>query len=101
GLIPEKIDFINEVSYALRVICTSGDTSYPEYPDRWYRKTEDSAIAVYGNYAEDLFRIKAKGILRIRNLFGNDEYKFETVEVESEDFNALNKNFRLATTFRL
>jgi hypothetical protein len=41
------------------------------FPQPYFLLQADSAIALYGNYAEDLFRIKKEGVLTARGLFGD------------------------------
>jgi len=39
------------------------------YPKPYFKTIGDSAIAVYGNYVEELFELKRDGYLTARELF--------------------------------
>lgn len=73
---PEIINFENEVSYPTRIKNESGKYEEVTYPSPFYKTVGDKAIAIYGNYIEDLFRLKKEGVLTARGLFG--EKKDET-----------------------
>lgn len=73
---PEIINFDNEVSYPTRVKDESGKYEEVTYPSPYYETVGEKAIAIYGNYIEDLFRLKKEGVLTARGLFG--EKKDET-----------------------
>jgi hypothetical protein len=66
---PQKIDFAEEVSYPLSLV--EKDQIDCWFPEPYYKISGDKAIALYGNYIEDLFRIKKEGVLSARGLFGN------------------------------
>ncbi len=66
---PQKIDFAEEVSYPLSLV--EKDEIDCWFPEPYYKIAGDKAIALYGNYIEDLFRIKKEGVLSARGLFGN------------------------------
>ena len=40
------------------------------YKEPYYKLNGDTAVAVYGNYIEDLFKLKRDGVLTARGLFG-------------------------------
>jgi hypothetical protein len=65
---PVKINFAQEVSFPTygfkkREIRES-------FPEPFYNIVDGKAIAVYGNYVEELFELKKRGVLRARGLFG-------------------------------
>ncbi|HEY1201201.1 MAG TPA: hypothetical protein VGE79_09480, partial [Niastella sp.] len=60
---PEIIDFKNEVSYPTKKVYDDGTIEEIYYPEPYYKIEGDKAIAIYGNYIEDLFRIKKEGPL--------------------------------------
>ena len=66
---PQKIDFAEEVSYPLSLV--EKDEIDCWFPEPYYKISGDKAIAFYGNYIEDLFKIKKEGVLTARGLFGN------------------------------
>ncbi len=66
---PEKIDFVEEVSYPLPK--DSNETT-ERYPEPFYKIAGNKAVAVYGNYIEELFKLKEDGILTRRQLFGDN-----------------------------
>jgi hypothetical protein len=39
------------------------------FPEPYYEIEGDKAIAVYGNYIEDLFLLKQSGVLKARGVF--------------------------------
>jgi hypothetical protein len=64
---PEKIDFVETVAYPIE---KQIDTrAYPKYPEPYYKIIGDSAYAIYGNYVEELFKLKKDGVLTARGLF--------------------------------
>lgn len=70
---PEKIDFIEVVAYPV-------DTSIenqmkPGYylPVPYFKREGNKAVAVYGNYVEELFRLRKEGVLTARKLFGDEK----------------------------
>ncbi len=73
---PVKIDF------AERVVYPAND----EYPKPYFKTVGDSAIAIYGNYVEELFTLKKNGFLTARGLFEatpeQDEYMVESFQPE-------------------
>lgn len=84
---PEIIEFAEEVSYPVKIKSADGEEYEPSYPEPYYRKVGDKAIAVYGNYVKDLFKLKKDGYLTARQLFGNR--KDEIIqEVQLEEIKA-------------
>jgi hypothetical protein len=68
---PEKINFIERVVYSTKIVYDSNQIFYIKYPEPYFKTAGDSAFAVYGNYVEDLFRLKKEGVLTARGLFGD------------------------------
>ncbi len=84
---PEKIDFEDEVSYGKTKILDTLAFS-PYYKEPYYKFVDDKAIAVYGNYLEDLFRLKKEGVLAARGLF-EDKHKDDPIQdVQLEEVTA-------------
>lgn len=69
NVVGERIDFAEEVSIPLSKV--NGKEVGCWFPAPYYKIENDKAIAVYGNYIEDLFKIKKEGVLRSRGLFGD------------------------------
>lgn len=66
-VIPEKIDFMKEVTYDIK---GRGKKNVEEwFPSTYYKIKRDKAIAVYGNYVEELFELKKNGVLKARGIF--------------------------------
>jgi len=70
---PEKIEFAEEVSYPTKIKDSDGKEIELSYPEPYFKIAGDKAIAVYGNYIEDLFKLKKEGVLTARELFGNKD----------------------------
>jgi hypothetical protein len=70
---PQRMDFIQKVSYPLSDTILAGGFAAYRFPHPFYWTVGDSAIAQYGNYVEDLFKIKKEGVLTARGLFGVPE----------------------------
>ncbi|WP_276503422.1 hypothetical protein [Terrimonas pollutisoli] len=68
---PVKIEFAEEVSYPTRMVDEEGRQMTFSYPKPYFKTVSDKAIAVYGNYIEDLFKLKKDGVLTARGLFGS------------------------------
>jgi len=79
---PEKIEFAAEVAYPLKIKDSQGKEVILSYPRPYFKTTGDKAVAVYGNYTEDLFRLKKEGVLTARELFGNKNKKQQPVELQ-------------------
>jgi hypothetical protein len=69
---PQEIDFLNEVSYPLAVYTNGCEPVCIEeyFPEPFYKKFHDRAVAVYGHYIEDLFDWARRGTLAERGYFG-------------------------------
>jgi hypothetical protein len=68
---PVKIDFAQPVYYSFRKITEQGDTLTRILPKPYFKTVGDGAIAVYGNYVNDLFILKRDGVLTAREIFKN------------------------------
>jgi len=64
---PEKIPFTEEVFYSVEKM--SKDGIKKSFPQPYYKIKKKRAIAVYGNYVEDLFRLKQQTILKARGIY--------------------------------
>lgn len=84
---PEKIEFAEEVSYPVRIKYSDGEEYEPDYPEPYFKKVGGKAIAVYGNYVEELFKLKKDGVLTARRLFGNKKDEIIVQEVVLENIN--------------
>src|SRR5688500_8212347 len=65
NIIPKRIDFTEQVTLPL-------NTGH-DYQQQCYWTVGDKAIADYGIYVEDLFKVKKEGVLTARGLFGKEE----------------------------
>jgi hypothetical protein len=64
---PEKIDFLEKVAYDIK---GRGKQNIEEwFPSPFYKIKRNKAIAVYGNYVEELFELKKHGVLKARGIF--------------------------------
>jgi hypothetical protein len=79
---PEKIDFAEEVSFPTKIKDYDNKEYTLSYKEPYFKIVRDTAIAVYGNYVPDLFRLKKEGVLTARELFGNRKPEFEEVELQ-------------------
>ena len=68
---PTKIDFAQPVYYQLTKITEQGDTLRRSLPKPYFKTVGDSALAVYGNYVNELFILKRDGVLTAREIFRN------------------------------
>ena len=83
---PEKINFIEPVKYSTIRKFYNGESDTINYPAPYYKTINDSAIAIYGNYIEELFKLKKEGILTARSLFGNKDNSIMVEDVVLEPF---------------
>ena len=67
---PIKIDFAQRIVYPITAIDEEGRQLTISYPKPYFETIGDSAIAVYGNFEEELFALKKTGFLTARGLFG-------------------------------
>lgn len=66
---PVKIDFSETVYYATKMVNDEGQTLTRTLPKPYFRTVGDSAVAVYGNYVDELFMLKRDGYLTAREIF--------------------------------
>src|SRR5690606_22987883 len=78
---PVKIDFAEKVAYPISINNTNKEEIDLYYPIPYFKIVNDSAVAVYGNYVEELFELKKTGVLTSRNLFkATEEQEEDLVE---------------------
>jgi hypothetical protein len=85
---PVKIEFKRKISYPINrkeLQKNEVDVDY-YYPEKYFTIMNDIAIANYGNYVEDLFKLKKEGVLTARNLFGNKKYEHPPIIIEGITF---------------
>ena len=76
---PQIIPFENEVFYTIN----KNDADYNiDYPEPYFKIEGQRAKVVYGNYVEDLLRLKKNGILSYRGLFGDTIPIIKQVEIQ-------------------
>jgi hypothetical protein len=84
---PIKIGFTEKISYPTKMEDDEGRQFTLSYPRPYFKTVDDSAIAIYGNYIEDLFALKKSGILAARGLFEStaeqEEAKVEAMQPEA------------------
>jgi hypothetical protein len=68
---PQKIDFVEEVSYPTKIKNTNGREGELFYQEPYFKIIGNKAVAEYGNYVEELFKLKKDGVLTARGLFGD------------------------------
>ena len=66
---PVKIDFAQRVAFPIKTIDERGRHLTFSYPKPYFKTLGDSVIAVYGNFAADLFTLKKTGFLTARGMF--------------------------------
>jgi hypothetical protein len=66
---PLKIEFAEKVAYPTKMVDDEGHQLRYSYPKPYFETVGDNAIAIYGNYIEDLFALKKSGFLTARGLF--------------------------------
>lgn len=66
---PVQIDFTPKVILPLKKNDADGRPLVFWYPDPYFKTVGDSAVAIYGNYVEELFALKKTGVLTARGLF--------------------------------
>lgn len=66
---PVIMEFSKEVSYPTYVVGEDSQVFNVHYPKPYYRTLKTRAVAVYGNYVEDLFVLNRDGFLTARGLF--------------------------------
>ncbi|WP_066402101.1 hypothetical protein [Flavisolibacter tropicus] len=66
---PVKIKFVAKVTFPTKTVDDEGRQLEYLFPKPYFKTEGDSAIAIYGNYVEDLFALKKSGVLTARGLF--------------------------------
>ncbi|MHA4844771.1 hypothetical protein ACX0G7_11435 [Flavitalea antarctica] len=75
---PEKVDFVEQIFFPTRIKNNDGKEFTLTYQEPYFKTVGDSAIAVYGNYIPELFKLKKEGVLTARELFpGKSEKEAE------------------------
>lgn len=64
---PERIVFANPLEYNIKN--ASKELVEQAYPAPYYEIRGDKAVAIYGNYVEDLFELKKQTVLKSYNFF--------------------------------
>jgi hypothetical protein len=64
---PELIDFVKQVSYNIKGR-NKEDIDYL-FPSPYFKIVGQKAVAVWGNYIDELFELKKGGILKARSIF--------------------------------
>jgi hypothetical protein len=83
-VVPVKIIFEDEVSFPIKTKDEDGSEFTHFYPEPYFKKIGDKAVAIYGNYIEELFKLKKDGVLTARQLFGTRIPELEAdVELEN------------------
>jgi len=82
---PEKIEFVEKLSFPIKVRESDGEEYEGYYPEPYYRILGDTAVTVFGNHVEELFRLKKEGVLTARQLFGNQKAHIIIHDVQLED----------------
>jgi hypothetical protein len=70
---PEKIEFLEELSYTVDPDIEKKVNPEYYFPQPYFQRKGNRAIAVYGNYVEELFQLRKEGVLTARRLFGNEK----------------------------
>jgi hypothetical protein len=63
---PEKIAFIGDVSFPIDKY--TSNNRYTLYPEPFYEIKNGRATAIYGNYVDDLFKLKLQTVLKARGM---------------------------------
>lgn len=79
---PEKIDFSEEVSYPTKIRDDDGKEYTLSYEEPYFKVVGDKAIAVYGNFVPELFKLKKEGVLTARELFGDKKPEIKEVKIQ-------------------
>ena len=66
---PVKIEFAEKIFFPTQMVDERGRQLEFSYPKPYFKTVNDTAIAIYGNYIEDLFALKKSGFLTARGLF--------------------------------
>jgi hypothetical protein len=68
---PIKIEFAERVAYSTKMTNEDGKQFTLTFPKPYFNTIGDSANAVYGNYVDELFKLKRDSYLTARKLFKN------------------------------
>lgn len=85
---PVKIDFVEEISFPINFTNEDGKEFTLSYQEPYFKTVGNKAIAVYGNYIPELFKLRRGGVLTARNLFpGKKEIELElSKDTTSDDY---------------
>jgi hypothetical protein len=72
---PEKLDFVEEISFPTKLINDDGKEFTLNYQEPYFKTVGDKAIAVYGNYIPELFKLRRDGVSTARDLFAGKKEK--------------------------
>jgi hypothetical protein len=82
---PVKIDFVEEVSFPTKFKDEDGKEYTLSYSEPYYKIIGDKAIAHYGNFVPELFKLKKDGVLTARELFGDKKREIKEDELQVID----------------
>lgn len=68
---PELIDFTEDIAYDTTIVGARENYLQTVYPSPYYKIVGNKAVAVYGNYLDELFELKKIEVLRARGYFKN------------------------------
>lgn len=66
---PEIIEFKEEASFPTKMKDKEGNTINLSFLEPYFKTVGDKAVVIYGNYVEELFKLKRDGFLKARKLF--------------------------------
>lgn len=83
---PEKINFLDEVSFSIDGLTRA--TTQRQFPEPYYTidKKSRKTIAAWGNYVPELFQLKKDGVLKYRGFYGKIDSSIFDRKVKVEDF---------------
>jgi len=85
---PVKVDFVEEISYPIKVTDDEGKENIFKYKDPYFKTVGNKAVAVYGNYIPELFKLRRDGVLTARDLFpGKNEIELKLSKDSTSDNN--------------
>ena len=65
----QEFKFGINANVLVELIDTNGKTVTLSFPKPYYKTVRNKAIAIYGNYIDDLFKLKREGVLKARGVF--------------------------------
>lgn len=85
---PEKVDFVEEICFPTKITDDDGKEFTVSYQEPYFKTVGEKAIAVYGNYIPELFKLRRDGVLTARDLFpGKKEIQLElSKDTTSENY---------------